>query len=95
MYHIVVKYLMELVGTFILVYVILKVYKHKLMGPIAIALALLLSIYLGGPISGGHFNPVVTLTMYLKHKLAFGDAFMYIFAQMIGAYLAILASEKN
>ena len=93
MYSVAVKCLIEVIGTFFFVSVILNMYKNKLIGPIAIAVALLLAIYLGGPISGGHFNPAVTLSMYLKHKLAFNEASMYVLSQIIGAYVAILVNK--
>lgn len=93
MYSVAIKCLSEVIGTFFFVSVILNMYKKKLIGPIAIAVALLLVIYLGGPISGGHFNPAVTLSMYLKNKITFSDASMYIFSQMIGAYIAILLNK--
>ena len=93
MYSGAIKCLIEVIGTFFFVSVIFNMYKKKIMGPIIIAVALLLAIYIGGPISGGHFNPAVTLSMYLKHQLAFNEASMYVLSQMIGAYIAILVNK--
>ena len=56
-----VNYLCEFIGTFILISVILMVGE-----PIPIAVALLAGIYLVGKVSGGHMNPPVTMSMYIK-----------------------------
>ena len=48
-------YLVEFIGTFVFLSVILRVGQ-----PIPIAVALLSAIYFGGSISGGHFNPAVS-----------------------------------
>ena len=58
------KLLVEFLGGFIFFSVILR-YGEAL--PIAIALAA--AIYFGGPISGGHFNPAVSLMMFLNGQL--------------------------
>jgi aquaporin Z len=45
-------------------------------------------IYAGGHISGGHYNPSVTLGVYLRGKIPLADAGPYWAAQFIGAFLA-------
>ncbi len=78
------KYIVEFIGTFIFLSVIL------LSGhPLAIALALLLVIYLGGSISGGHYNPAVSIMMYLKKSLTATDLPFYIIAQVLGGIVAL------
>jgi glycerol uptake facilitator-like aquaporin len=42
-------------------------------------------ICLLGPISGAHFNPVVTLAMVLRRELGHGEAWAYVAAQVLGA----------
>ena len=41
------------------------------------------------PISGAHFNPVVTLVMWLRGKIAFQQTFLFIFSQIIGGILGV------
>jgi aquaporin Z len=77
------KYLVELIGTFIFLSVILITGEAI---PIAIALAAM--IYWGGKISGGAFNPAVTLALYLNKKLNAVQLVGYMIAQFIGAVLA-------
>lgn len=79
------KYITELIGTFFLVLVI------GLTGnPIAIGIILMVMVYMGGPISGGHFNPAVSLGVCLRGKLSLKDFFIYMLFQIIGAILAAL-----
>jgi len=78
------NYLVEFVGTFVFLSVILRVGE-----PIPIAIALLASIYFGGSISGGHFNPAVSVMMFFNKKLSGKDLPMYIFAQVLGGVMAL------
>jgi len=77
------KYLVEFIGTFVFLSVILTAGEAI---PIAIALAAV--IFFGGKISGGNFNPAVSLMMLLKNKLSPIDFFFYITAQFLGATAA-------
>lgn len=79
-----IKFLVELVGTFIFLSVILNTGKAL---PIAVALAT--AIYFGGAVSGGHFNPAVTLMMALNGKLGREDVLKYWLAQILGACAAL------
>ncbi len=57
------KALVEMIGTFFLVLVI------ALTGnPLAIGVALMALVYAGGHISGGHYNPAVTLAVLMQKK---------------------------
>ena len=82
------NYLVEFIGTFIFLSVILKVGK-----PIPIVVALLAAIYFGGSISGGHFNPAVSVMMYLKKSLPSTDLLLYIVAQVAGGVAALQFSN--
>ena len=77
------KYLVELIGTFIFLSVILITGEA-----IPIGLTLAAMIYWGGKISGGAFNPAVTLALYLNKKLNTVQLIGYMIAQFIGAVLA-------
>lgn len=79
------KYLIELVGTFFLVLVI------GLTGdPLAIGAVLIAMIYMGGYISGAHYNPAVSLAVYLRGRMESRDMYMYMLFQAIGGFLAAL-----
>jgi aquaporin Z len=59
--------------------------------PLAIGFALFVAVLLGGPISGGHFNPAVTLWAYLSHKIASEKAMLYVVAQLAAAVIVFLS----
>src|SRR5258708_18789726 len=79
------KYLVELIGTFFLVLVI------GLTGnPLAIGSVLMVMIYMGGHVSGAHYNPAVTLAVLLQKKIDTKDAGMYMVFQILGSIGAAL-----
>lgn len=84
------KYVVEFIGTFFLVITICMTVLGDLgsFAPIAIGSMLMVMIYAGGHISGAHFNPAVTLAVYLRGKCPAADIFPYILAQIIGGLLA-------
>jgi aquaporin Z len=92
------KYLAETIGTYILVGIgsmgILAVGATQ--GPLVVAvafafgLALLAAIYAVGDISGGHFNPAVTLAAFLDKRVDMTDLVGYWIGQLVGALLASL-----
>lgn len=88
------KYLAELLGTFVLVFVGTgaAVIAGKSIGFLGIALAfglaVLAMVYAIGPISGCHINPAITIAMLVNGKINSKDAGMYIICQCIGAILA-------
>ena len=55
-----------------------------------IGLALSIAILLMGGLSGGHFNPSVSIMFYLHKDLTFEELMIYILAQLIGAVLAYM-----
>lgn len=85
------KYLVEFLGTFFFLAVILSVYKMKniILVGLAIGLGLSCAIFIGGKVSGGHFNPAVTIMMYANNNLNLRDTIFYIISQILGG-LAIL-----
>ena len=87
------KYIVEFIGTFFLVLVIgLTVIEPGvgLYAPIAVASTLMVMVYAGGHISGAHYNPAVTLAVWLRGKCAARDVAPYMLAQIAGAALAAL-----
>jgi len=77
------KYLVEFLGTMFLMYVILTTGNW-----IAIGCALAIAVLLGGPISGGAFNPAVTISLYTAGKLQKADVLPYIIVEILGAISA-------
>ncbi|HLF62312.1 MAG TPA: aquaporin [Saprospiraceae bacterium] len=88
------KYIVEFIGTFFLVLTICMTVIGGLenWAPLAIGVMLMVMVYAGGHISGAHFNPAVSVAIYLRGKLALGELPPYIFAQGVGAVVAALLS---
>lgn len=55
-----------------------------------IGFVLAIMVYIGGNISGGHYNPAVSLAVYFRGKLSLADLFPYIIAQVAGGFLGAL-----
>src|SRR6266481_5656095 len=88
------KYLVEFIGTFFLVLTIgFAVGKEwaGAMAPVAIGAALMVMIFAGGHVSGGHFNPAVSLAVWMRGKLPAGDLVPYWLAQLAAAAVAAWA----
>jgi len=83
----------EIIGTFIFFSIILSAVAESSYGPIAIAVGLLAAIYFGGKISGGHYNPAVSVMMFFKGNLSLSTMIGYIIAQITGALLALLMNS--
>ena len=58
---------------------------------IATGAILFVMIALLAPVSGAHFNPAVTLALAVRRQIMPGTALTYIFAQLVGGLLAVLA----
>jgi aquaporin Z len=90
------KYLAELLGTFILVFfgsmsvLAASATEGPVMAivPFGFGLGLLAAIYAVGHVSGGHFNPAVTLAMWLDKRTTSSDLIGYWIGQIVGAVLA-------
>ena len=88
------KYITELLGTFFLVFTIGCTVVGNGAGalaPLAIGSALMIMVFAGGHISGAHFNPAVTLGVWLRGKCKTKDVAGYMISQIAGALLAALA----
>jgi aquaporin Z len=84
------KYIVEFIGTFFLVLAIgcSVIGGAGAMAPLAIGAMLMVMIYAGGHISGAHYNPAVTLAVWMRGKCATSDVPMYMVSQFLGATLA-------
>ena len=77
------RYLFEFIGTFFLVMTI------GLTGnPLAIGIMLTVLVYMGGHISGAHYNPAVTISIYLKKLISKEVAIKYILVQIAASTFA-------
>jgi aquaporin Z len=86
------KLVTEAIGTFFLVLTIgLTVTAGEPLAPVAIGSVLMVMVYMGGAISGAHYNPAVTFAMLLRGKVTAAEAAAYALAQIGGATLAALA----
>jgi len=78
------KYLTEFLGAFFLVLVI------ALTGnPIAIGFILMVMVYMWWAVSGGHYNPAVTLWAFLRKKIGATDAMIYTISQILWWLVAV------
>jgi len=85
------KYLVEFIGTFFLVGTVgAAVTSGAVLGPLAIGSALMVMVYAGGHVSGGHYNPAVTLGVWLRGKCPGRDVIPYWTAQIAAAIVAAL-----
>ena len=85
----VLKSVAELVGTFVFFSVIRNVASFGSLGPYAVGSALIGAILFGGAVSGGHFNPGVTIMQTFSGDMDTMSAGYYIGAQLLGAFLAL------
>jgi aquaporin Z len=85
------KYIVEFIGTFFL---LLTISGAVLMGaplaPVGIAAVLAAMVFAGGHISGAHYNPAVSLAVYVRGRLAARDLLPYLAAQLAGGTLGAL-----
>ncbi len=72
--------LVEYVGTVFFLYVVIATGN-----PLAIGAALALAIYVGGPISGGNYNPAVSILMVLSGKQSPNTLITYVIVQILAA----------
>ena len=94
------KYLTEFVGTlfFVLTIGLVATPNHPL-APLIIGTALMVVVFMGGHVSGAHYNPAVTLAVFLRGKLPASEVLPYIAAQVLGAlagaYLSYLLLDRT
>ena len=85
------KYLVEFIGTFFLVLTVGMTVIEPGAGslaPLAIGSALMIMVYAGGHVSGGHYNPAVTIAVWLRGRCPQSDVLPYIGSQLAGGIVA-------
>jgi len=88
------KYLAEFIGTFFLVLTIgcsVLAGGGGVIPPLAIGSALMVMVYAGGHLSGAHYNPAVTIAVWLRGRCPASDVVPYIASQILGASAAAAA----
>jgi aquaporin Z len=87
------KYLTEFIGTFFLVLTVGMTVIDPGAGslaPLAIGSALMIMVYAGGHVSGGHYNPAVTTAVWLRGRCPASDVPGYMISQLLGGGAAAL-----
>jgi len=83
------KYLVEFLGTMLLMFTVFATGNW-----IAIGATLAIIVLLGGPISGGAFNPAAAISLYSAGKLAQNDVIPYVIVEILGALAGFFVYKK-
>ena len=83
------KYVVEFIGAFFLTLAVgVAVLSGSVFTPLAAGATLMVMIYAGGHISGGHYNPAVTMAALVRRRIGIGNAVGYWIAQVVGGVVA-------
>ncbi len=86
------KFVYEFIGTFFLMLTVglsvLSTNHPEFWAPLAIGSALAVMVFAGGHVSGGHYNPAVSLAVFLRKKISFDHMFLYWAVQFLAGALA-------
>lgn len=92
------KYLVEFIGTFFLVFTVASAVlfgaDHGVIGALSIGFALMIMVYAGGHISGGHYNPAVSFAAAIRGALDWAQLIPYWIFQIAGAACAAILAGK-
>src|SRR5271154_3886725 len=84
------KFIVEFIGTFFLVFTVGATVVNPdagVIAPLAIGSVLMVMVYAGGHISGGHFNPAVTTAVAIRGRMPASEVPAYFLAQIAGAIM--------
>jgi aquaporin Z len=91
------KLVVEFIGTFFLVFTVCEATNPKTgvgpLAPLAIGAALMVMVFAGGHVSGGHYNPAVSTAVLVRGKLLSNEWVPYVVAQVLGAIIAALVAS--
>jgi aquaporin Z len=92
------KLTVEFIGVFLLVFTVGVATQPSAkaagaLAPLAIGSILMVLVYAGGPVSGGHYNPAVSTAVFLRGRLPAKEYTAYVFIQLAAAALAGLLVE--
>jgi len=87
--HIERKLTVEFIGTFFLVFTVgMAVANAGALAPLAIGAALMAVVFAGGHVSGAHYNPAVSLAVFVRGKMAGNELGAYVIVQIVAAVVA-------
>jgi aquaporin Z len=88
------RYATELVGTFFLVFTVCAAVRgQEVLAALAIGAVLAAMVFAGGHVSGAHYNPAVTIAVFIRGRLPARDVLPYWAAQLVGGLLAAVAAR--
>ena len=88
------KYAVEVIGTFILVFTVAAAsFAGSVFTPLAAGAALMVMVYAGGHISGGHYNPAVTMAALVRGRIGIRDAIPYWIVQCAAGVVAAVVAR--
>jgi aquaporin Z len=83
------KYATEFIGAFFLTFAVgMAALTGSVFVPLAAGATLMVMVYAGGHISGGHYNPAVTMAALVRRRIGIGDAVAYWIVQAAGGIAA-------
>ena len=83
------KYATEFIGTFFLTFMVgVAALSGSTFVPLAAGATLMVMVYAGGHISGGHYNPAVTLAALVRRRIGGRDAVAYWAVQVVAGIVA-------
>ncbi|MDT5014830.1 MAG: aquaporin [Mycobacterium sp.] len=89
------KYVVEAIGTFLLVFAVgAAVASGSTFAPLGIGAALMVMVYVGAYVAGGHYNPAVTLAVLVRRRIGLRDAFAYWLVQIGSGLLAAVLVRR-
>jgi aquaporin Z len=84
-----VRYAVEAIGTFFLVFTVgAAVASGSPLAPLGIGAVLMVMVYAGGHLSGGHYNPAVTMAVLVRGRISLRNAVAYWIVQFGAGLLA-------
>jgi aquaporin Z len=83
------KYVTEFIGAFFLTFAVgVAALTGSVFVPLAAGATLMVMVYAGGHISGGHYNPAVTMAALVRRRIGISDAVAYWIVQVVGGIAA-------
>lgn len=91
------KLMVEFIGTFFLVFTVCTATNPKtgagVLAPLAIGAVLMVMVFAGGHVSGGHYNPAVSTAVLLRGRMIASEWVPYVVTQLVAGVLAALVAR--